>query len=63
MKIQIAVLIDFEDDEPEPDLAPKPPPSPSFLLGGLIQNLLREVREGRNPDIWEENPHGSFLKS
>ena len=64
MKIQITVLIDFEDDEPEFDFAPPPPPpSPPSLLNGLIQRLLREVCEGRNPDIWEDNPHGSFLKS
>jgi len=66
MKILIAALIDFEDkNEPETDsgLAPKPAPRVPPFLDGLLRRLLREVREGRNPDIWEEDLHGSFFKS
>jgi hypothetical protein len=64
MKIQIAVLIDFEDEnEPETDtvLKPSSPPFP-FSPGKLFQRFLREVREGRNPDLWEDQPHGAFFK-
>ena len=63
----IAALIDF-DDMPNDDTAStmKPPtvspPSP-FSPDILLRRLIQEVREGRNPDLWREEPHGSFFKS
>ena len=65
MKILLlAALIELPDgDDTESEAAPVPTPPKPFSQDELIRRLLREVREGRNPDIWKEEPYGSIFKS
>ena len=65
MKILLlAALIELHDDgDTESETAPVPTPPKPFSQDELIRRLLREVREGRNPNIWKEEPRGPIFKS
>ena len=61
MKILLlAALIELPDNDSENESAPvtiKP-----FSPDELLRRLIREVREGRNPDIWKEELHGPIFQ-
>ena len=63
MKILLlAAIIELpDDDDLEPEFSCVPNPAP-FSPDELVRRLIREVREGRNPDIWREEPHGPIFQ-
>jgi len=61
MKILLlAAVIELPDDnDTEPEFSVVPNLTP-FLPDELLRRLIREVREGRNPEIWNE--HGPIFQ-
>jgi len=52
MKVMIfAAVIELPDNDTKSDPALVPNPTP-FSPDELLRRLIREAREGRNPEIW-----------
>ncbi|MCL2623846.1 MAG: hypothetical protein FWD31_09285 [Planctomycetaceae bacterium] len=62
MKILLlAALIELPDDN-DSENESAPVTSKPFSPDELLRRLIREVREGRNPDIWKEELHGPIFQ-
>jgi len=58
----LAAIVELDDNDTETHSAPVPRPTSPSSLNELLRRLIREAREGRNPDFWKEEQYGPILQ-